>query len=65
MRHPHRILCVVAPALASAAAREARAEGAFVAARLGGGMLAQEGHAPPLCCGERDSWRARRASARV
>lgn len=29
----------------------------IIGARLGLAMLGQEGHAPGLCCGERDSWR--------
>ncbi len=38
-------------------ARTAQAQ-VFVGADAGLGVLSQEGHAPPLCCGERDRWSA-------
>jgi hypothetical protein len=30
----------------------------FAAAQVGAVLLREEGHAPPLCCGERESWSA-------
>lgn len=49
-------------------ARSAAADGGvFLGGRLGASLLQEEGHAPPLCCSEREDWDAAggRAAGRV
>jgi len=51
------ISCAVTFLLLVVSASAAQAQ-MFVGADAGLSVLSQEGHAPPICCGERDSWRA-------
>jgi Outer membrane protein beta-barrel domain len=49
------LLVGVLPAVASA---QTTNDGVFVSAQLGISRLSEEGHAPPLCCNERETWTA-------
>jgi hypothetical protein len=62
-----RPLFFALPALAFAAPAGRAQAGAFVGGSVGPSLLREEGHAPPLCCYEREEWNApgARVGARV
>jgi hypothetical protein len=57
MSHLRPIL-IALPALALAPPAGRAQAGAFVGASVGPSLLREEGHAPPLCCYEREMWHA-------
>lgn len=62
LEHPSSLLAAIAVGsfalvyASSSHAEEVSRDGPSLGAIVGVGWFAQAGHAPPLCCGERDEW---------